>query len=206
MCIRDSLKAVVSQRLVTGADGRRLPAVEVLINTPMIRDLLRRGQVHEIKQAMEETLEEGMESFDQCLFRLTKEGKISMEAVSYTHLDVYKRQSVVGGGVFAGLCVGNVSTITRGATRRHARGRDGCCGTRGICAKLAGMGSVSEQDGNAVTVSARCALGTTVGPPATGAAPLSSAASSDATQASRGSGGKSSNSHGEGHRWTSAIS
>ncbi|MBW8850577.1 MAG: PilT/PilU family type 4a pilus ATPase [Xanthomonadales bacterium] len=74
-----NLKAVVSQRLVSGTDGRRLPAVEVLINTPMIRDLLRRGQVHEIKQAMEETLEEGMESFDQCLFRLTKEGKISME-------------------------------------------------------------------------------------------------------------------------------
>ncbi len=74
-----NLKAVVSQRLVAGTDGRRLPAVEVLINTPMIRDLLRRGQVHEIKQAMEETLEEGMESFDQCLFRLTKEGKISME-------------------------------------------------------------------------------------------------------------------------------
>jgi twitching motility protein PilU len=74
-----NLKAVVSQRLVVGTDGRRLPAVEVLINTPMIRDLLRRGQVHEIKQAMEETLEEGMESFDQCLFRLAKEGKISME-------------------------------------------------------------------------------------------------------------------------------
>ena len=74
-----NLKAVVSQRLVSGTDGRRVPAVEVLINTPMIRDLLRRGQVHEIKQAMEETLEEGMESFDQCLFRLTKEGKIDME-------------------------------------------------------------------------------------------------------------------------------
>ena len=74
-----NLKAVVSQRLVVGTDGRRIPAVEVLINTPMIRDLLRRGPVHEIKQAMEETLEEGMESFDQCLFRLAKEGKISME-------------------------------------------------------------------------------------------------------------------------------
>ncbi len=57
-------------------DGRRLPAAEVLINTPMIRDLMRRGQVHEIKQAMEESLEEGMETFDQCLFRLYKEGQI----------------------------------------------------------------------------------------------------------------------------------
>jgi twitching motility protein PilU len=75
-----NLKAVVSQRLVIGVDGRRIPAAEVLINTPMIRDLLRRGQVHEIKQAMEESLEAGMESFDQCLFRLTKEGKIEKEA------------------------------------------------------------------------------------------------------------------------------
>ena len=74
-----NLKAVVSQRLVVGVDGRRIPAAEVLINTPHIRDLMRRGQVHEIKQAMEESLEEGMETFDQCLFRLYKEGKIEME-------------------------------------------------------------------------------------------------------------------------------
>jgi hypothetical protein len=74
-----NLRAIVSQRLVVGFDGRRLPAAEILINTPMIRDLLRRGQVHEIKQAMEESLEEGMESFDQCLFRLHKEGKIEKE-------------------------------------------------------------------------------------------------------------------------------
>jgi twitching motility protein PilU len=56
-----------------------MPATEVLINTPMIRDLLRRGQVHEIKMAMEESLQEGMQSFDQCLFRLYKEGRIEME-------------------------------------------------------------------------------------------------------------------------------
>ena len=74
-----NLRAVVSQRLVKGADGRRMPAAEVLINTPMIRDLLRRGQVHEIKAAMEESLEEGMETFDQCLFRMVKEGQIEQE-------------------------------------------------------------------------------------------------------------------------------
>ena len=74
-----NLKAVISQRLVIGTDGRRLPASEVLINTPHIRDLMRRGQIHEIKHAMEETLEEGMETFDQCLFRLQKEGRIGME-------------------------------------------------------------------------------------------------------------------------------
>ena len=74
-----NLKAVVSQRLVVGIDGRRLPAAEILINTPHVRDLMRRGQVHEIKQAMDNSLEEGMESFDQCLFRLYKEGRIELE-------------------------------------------------------------------------------------------------------------------------------
>ncbi|KGM52935.1 twitching motility protein PilT [Lysobacter concretionis Ko07 = DSM 16239] len=74
-----NLQAVISQRLVIGVDGRRLPAAEVLINTPHIRDLMRRGQVHEIKHAMEQSLEAGMETFDQCLFRLQKEGKIDIE-------------------------------------------------------------------------------------------------------------------------------
>ncbi len=74
-----NLRAVISQRLVIGTDGRRLPATEVLINTPHIRDLLRRGQVHEVKQAMEASLEEGMESFDQCLYRLYKTGRVERE-------------------------------------------------------------------------------------------------------------------------------
>jgi twitching motility protein PilU len=74
-----NLRAVVSQRLVVGVDGRRLPATEVLINTPHVRDLMRRGQIHEIKQAMDASLEEGMETFDQCLFRLHKEGRISQD-------------------------------------------------------------------------------------------------------------------------------
>ena len=74
-----NLRAVVSLRLVKGVDERRLPATEVLINTPMIRDLLRRGQVHEIKAAMEGSLEEGMQSFDQCLFRMVKQGRIEQE-------------------------------------------------------------------------------------------------------------------------------
>lgn len=74
-----NLRAVVSQRLVLDKQGMRMPATEVLINTPLIRDLLRRGQVHEIKPAMEASLEEGMESFDQCLFRLYKDGRIELE-------------------------------------------------------------------------------------------------------------------------------
>src|SRR5690606_30587778 len=75
-----NLKAVVSQRLVVGTDGRRVPAAEVLINTPVIRDLLRRGQIHEIKPAMEESLEPGMETSDPCLFRPDKGAKTAMES------------------------------------------------------------------------------------------------------------------------------
>jgi twitching motility protein PilU len=74
-----NLRAVVSQRLVRGVDGRRIPAVEVLINTPLIKDLIRRGQVHEIKEAMERSLEDGMQSFDQSLFKLFKDGKVTMD-------------------------------------------------------------------------------------------------------------------------------
>ena len=74
-----NLKAVISQRLVMGKDGRRVPAVEVLINTPHIRDLLRRGQVHEVKEAMDRSLQEGMQTFDQSLYTLYKEGKIELE-------------------------------------------------------------------------------------------------------------------------------
>ncbi|PNS09200.1 twitching motility protein [Lysobacter silvestris] len=74
-----NLHAVISQRLVKGVDGKRLPATELLINTPHIRDLMRRGQIHAIKQAMEESLEEGMHTFDQSLFQLAKAGRITQE-------------------------------------------------------------------------------------------------------------------------------
>lgn len=74
-----NLKAVISQRLVIGKDGKRLPATEVLINTPMIRDLIRRGEVHAVKDAMDKSLQDGMQTFDQALYRLYKEGKIELE-------------------------------------------------------------------------------------------------------------------------------
>jgi twitching motility protein PilU len=74
-----NLKAVISLRLVLGKDGKRVPAVEVLINTPLIRDMIRRGQVHEVKEAMERSLQDGMQTFDQSLYILFKEGKIELE-------------------------------------------------------------------------------------------------------------------------------
>jgi twitching motility protein PilU len=74
-----NLKAVISQRLVMGKDGKRIPAVEVLINTPLIRDMIRRGQIHEVKEAMDRSLADSMQTFDQALYALYKEGKIELE-------------------------------------------------------------------------------------------------------------------------------
>ena len=74
-----NLRAIISQRLVIDKTGKRMPAIEILLNTPMIRDLIRRGQIHEMKEAMDRSLAEGMQTFDQSLFGLYKEGKIELE-------------------------------------------------------------------------------------------------------------------------------
>ena len=74
-----NMRAVISQRLVIGKDGRRVPATEVLLNTPHIRDMIRRGQIHEIKEAMDRSLAEGMHTFDQSLMKLYRSGRIDLE-------------------------------------------------------------------------------------------------------------------------------
>lgn len=73
------LRAVVSQRLVRGIDGNLLPAVEVMINNNRISELIRNGQVNEIKEAMENSLSKESQTFEQSLYKLYKEGKISLD-------------------------------------------------------------------------------------------------------------------------------
>ena len=74
-----NLRAVISQRLIRGLDGGLVPAVEVLLNTPYIADLIQKGKIDYIKDAMEQGTEGGMMTFDQSLFKLYKEGRISKE-------------------------------------------------------------------------------------------------------------------------------
>ena len=74
-----NLRSIISQRLVLGKDGKRVAAVEVMLNTPHIADLILKGQVDEIREAMEESPEGGMQSFDQALYNLYKEGRIELE-------------------------------------------------------------------------------------------------------------------------------
>ena len=75
-----NLKAFVSQRLIPMRDGKgRVAAVEILINSPLISDLIFKGDVHEIKQIMAKSRELGMQTFDQALFDLFEAGKIGYE-------------------------------------------------------------------------------------------------------------------------------
>ena len=73
-----NLRALVSQRLLAKKDGKgRAPAIEILLNSPLISDLIFKGQVHEIKEAMKRSRELGMQTFDQALFDLYEAGQIS---------------------------------------------------------------------------------------------------------------------------------
>lgn len=74
-----NLKAVVAQRLVPGIQVRQVPAVEILLLTNFIADLLQKGQVHEIRTALERSSQVGMCTFDQSLFALYEQGAISQE-------------------------------------------------------------------------------------------------------------------------------
>lgn len=74
-----SLKAVVSQRLVRGKDGKLLAAVEILQNSNHIADLIREGQIEDIKHAMEKSLYHGTQTFEQALYKLFKQDLITMD-------------------------------------------------------------------------------------------------------------------------------
>ncbi len=74
-----SLKCIISQRLVKNVEGTRSPAVEVLMNTTNIAELITEGKVGEIKEAMEKSLTPGSQTFEQDLFRLIRTEKISVE-------------------------------------------------------------------------------------------------------------------------------
>ena len=75
-----NLKGIVSQRLIPKAHGEgRVPAVEVMLNTPLMSDLIFKGNVHEIKELIAKSNELGMHTFDQALFDLFESGRITYE-------------------------------------------------------------------------------------------------------------------------------
>lgn len=74
-----NLQGFVSQRLIPTPDGKRCAAVEVLIGTPRVCDLIKQGKVDELKEVMEKSEQQGMKTFDAALFDLYKNGTISYE-------------------------------------------------------------------------------------------------------------------------------
>ncbi len=74
-----NLRGIVSQRLIPGTSAKRVAAVEVLLNTPYISQLIQEGQIHEIKTVMGKGLDQGMQTFDQALYSLYSAGKITLE-------------------------------------------------------------------------------------------------------------------------------
>ena len=74
-----NLQGFVSQRLIPTVDGKRAAAIEVLLGTPRVCDLIKQEKVLEIKEVMEKGEQQGMKTFDSALFDLFKSGKISYE-------------------------------------------------------------------------------------------------------------------------------
>lgn len=74
-----NLRAVVSQRLVRDSDGKLIPAVEVMLNTPFIAELIEQGRLREIRAAMEDSRETGMQTFDRALSQLFLENRITLD-------------------------------------------------------------------------------------------------------------------------------
>jgi twitching motility protein PilU len=74
-----NLNGILAQRLVTGRDGKRVVAVEAMINTPYISQLIREGKFNEIKEVMNKAGEAGMQTFDQSLYDLFRSGKIDLK-------------------------------------------------------------------------------------------------------------------------------
>jgi twitching motility protein PilU len=70
------LRAIICQRLVRNQEGQEQPAVEILLNTPLIADLIKNGEIAQIKEAMEQSLYPGSQTFEQSLCRLYLDKRI----------------------------------------------------------------------------------------------------------------------------------
>ena len=82
-----NLRAMVAQQLIPTVDGQgRQAAVEVLLNTPLVSDHIRKGEVHLLKELMSKSNEQGMQTFDQALYKLYSDGEVTYDA-ALAHAD-----------------------------------------------------------------------------------------------------------------------
>jgi twitching motility protein PilU len=74
-----NLRGFISQRLIPTVDGKRCVAVEVLLGTPLVCEMILKGEIHKIKEVMEKSTNIGMQTFDQAIFDLYKSGKVPLD-------------------------------------------------------------------------------------------------------------------------------
>ena len=79
MDLSQYLRAIISQRLVRGIGGDRHAAVEVMLNTPRLAELIQQGDIAKVKESFYESTEQGMQTFDQSLLKLYQDGKVTMD-------------------------------------------------------------------------------------------------------------------------------
>ncbi|HEY3277846.1 MAG TPA: PilT/PilU family type 4a pilus ATPase [Syntrophorhabdaceae bacterium] len=80
-----NLRSIISQRLIPTVDGKRVAAIEILLDTPRVKDLILKGEIDLIKEAMALAYHEGMQTFDQHIFDLYMAGRISYDsAIAYS--------------------------------------------------------------------------------------------------------------------------
>jgi twitching motility protein PilU len=79
MDLSQYIRAIISQRLIRSKEGQRVAAVELMLNTPHISEMILKGDISAVKEAFKDTREPGMQSFDDALFELYRKGTISME-------------------------------------------------------------------------------------------------------------------------------
>ena len=123
-----NLRAIVAQQLVPTPDGKgRRAVIEVLINTPLAADLIRKGEVHELKPLMKRSTELGMQTFDQALYALYSQGEITYED-ALSHADssndlrlMIKLGSDIGSDNFSSMPSGLSLEITDENTGRQMR-------------------------------------------------------------------------------------
>jgi twitching motility protein PilU len=73
------LRAIISQRLVRSVSGDRAAAVEIMLNTPRIAELIQQGDIAKVKESFNESSEQGMQTFDQSLLKLYQDGRVAMD-------------------------------------------------------------------------------------------------------------------------------
>jgi twitching motility protein PilU len=123
-----NLRAIIAQQLVPTPDGKgRRAVIEVLINTPLAADLIRKGEVHELKPLMKRSTELGMQTFDQALYTLYSQGEITYED-ALSHADssndlrlMIKLGAEAGGDSFSSMPTGLSLEISDENSERRLR-------------------------------------------------------------------------------------